>query len=292
MLGAAMDSSTTSSVTCCGLFVWLELRQEWAPLPMAIERELWLKSFRYESLPFPCPTCGTGTPRYKLQTRGDQTHFPLFITASAENHRRNMRHEPASLDGSFVYMAVCDRKECGELICLCGDHEHKAEHDTLGGPTNLHIELKPKFICPAPNIFRIPGPCRALIRDEVRAAFQLFWCDPGACANRIRNAVELVLSDLGIPRFRIGKGRRNRLTLHDRIKLFESKDAEQAHALMALKWLGNAGSHPAGEVSKDDALDGFEILDHVLQERYVQHRSAISRLSRAIIRRRGPRSKS
>jgi hypothetical protein len=34
---------------------------------------------------------------------------------------------------------------------------------------------------------------------------------------------------------------------------------------MALKWLGNTGTHTSA-VTRDDLLDAFEILDHALVE--------------------------
>ena len=261
---------------------------------MSIDRNLWLQSFafRNDPLPFPCPTCGTGRLCYKTQARGDKEELPLFFTTSPENHRKMARFEAASFAGSFIYLAVCERKECGELVCLCGDHEVATTLDARGLATEMYLLLKPSFIRPAPDIFRIPAQCKAVIRDEIRAAFQLYWCDAGACANRIRNAVELVLTDIRVPRFQKSKSKRRRLSLHERIKWFESKDRVLARSLMALKWLGNAGSHPAGQVSRDDVLDGFQILDHFLQEKYTQHAKVISKITREIIRRKGPRSKS
>lgn len=257
-----------------------------------MNREIWLKPFTYDAVPFPCPTCGEGRLRHEIQTRGGEKHYPLFHATSAENHRRNMRSHGGVLDGPFTYMAVCDREECRGPVAMCGELEYRADKDELGRPKNLRLILKPKFICPPPNIFSIPGGCPDGLRSEVQAAFRLFWCDPGACANRIRNAVELVLTDMGVARFGRPKGKRRRLSLHDRIVRLERAKPETAKALMAMKWLGNAGSHPAGVLTREDALDGFEILEHVMQERYLQRGKAISKLSREIIRRKGPRLRS
>jgi hypothetical protein len=49
---------------------------------------------------------------------------------------------------------------------------------------------------------------------------------------------------------------------------------------MAVKWIGNAGSH-ASVVTFDDALDGYELMDWVLDALYARRhrRAAIVALS-------------
>ena len=46
---------------------------------------------------------------------------------------------------------------------------------------------------------------------------------------------------------------------------------------MALKWVGNAGSHE-GNVTQSDTLDAFEILEHTLIEIVDKHSAKIAAL--------------
>jgi uncharacterized small protein (DUF1192 family) len=59
---------------------------------------------------------------------------------------------------------------------------------------------------------------------------------------------------------------------------------------MAVKWLGNAGSH-AAPLTADDVLDGFEILEHALDKLYSERDERVGALTRAINRRKAPRSR-
>ena len=36
--------------------------------------------------------------------------------------------------------------------------------------------------------------------------------------------------------------------------------------LLAIKWIGNEGSHPEKSLTKNDVIDLYEILEHVLSE--------------------------
>lgn len=53
--------------------------------------------------------------------------------------------------------------------------------------------------------------------------------------------------------------------------------------LMAVKWLGNAGSHTS-RPTDEDAFDGFELLEHILRERF----NPLGKLTKTINRRNGP----
>ena len=55
------------------------------------------------------------------------------------------------------------------------------------------------------------------------------------------------------------------LSLHSRIKLLPKKYHDIQDIFMAVKWLGNAGSH-SGTVSADDVLDAYELMQKLLAE--------------------------
>jgi hypothetical protein len=50
---------------------------------------------------------------------------------------------------------------------------------------------------------------------------------------------------------------------------------------MALKWLGNTGTHSA-EVSEDDLLDAFEILEHALIEIIEKRSTKVAELAKKL----------
>jgi hypothetical protein len=124
-----------------------------------------------------------------------------------------------------------------------------------------------------PEMFDLPAKCPDEVRGELQAAFQIFWPQPAACAGRLRVALECLMNYLGVPkRKKTKKGTFSDLTLHVRIDTFAASEPLIGAQLMALKWLGNAGSH-ARDVTKDDLLDAFQIMEHALGE-LIDRRSA------------------
>jgi len=158
-------------------------------------------------------------------------------------------------------------------------------YDNYFVPTAFHT---------APALIRVPANCPVGILVEVRSAFSLFWCDFASCLNRIRNAIELLLNEMGVKRYGIkGDGKRARMSLDNRIGFLRSKEAklgDLCDRLLAVKHLGNAGSHP-GNVKKEDVFDGFDILEHVLLEKYENPHSQLSHMVKQINKRKGPRKK-
>jgi hypothetical protein len=108
-----------------------------------------------------------------------------------------------------------------------------------------------------------------LCSRNIESAFTLFWVDASAWGTRLRSAIESLLDQIKVKRFTVNaKGRRIQLTTHARLTLLAknaSKHASTADTLLAIKWIGNEGSH-AGSLTRDDVLDGFDLLDHALDQ--------------------------
>ena len=135
-----------------------------------------------------------------------------------------------------------------------------------------------------------PSFPKALNRPTTRTSFKLYWLSPEACANSIRSVVEGLLTHFKVRlTSKNAKGQRVLLSLHARIDLFRQTNPDLADALMAVKWIGNAGSH-SRPIMREDLLDGYELMEHVLDELFVQREKRIARLSRQINRRKRPRS--
>lgn len=134
------------------------------------------------------------------------------------------------------------------------------------GEMQLEDYFLPAACHPMPSIVELPKKCPDEVKHELLSAFSLFWAHAEACAGRIRVALELLMDHVGVPRKKTdAKGKERLLELHARIDFYSSSNPEAGAQLMALKWLGNTGSH-GGEVSKADLLDAFQILEHALME--------------------------
>src|SRR5688500_18936051 len=121
---------------------------------------------------------------------------------------------------------------CGNVVGVAGtyrdqDDRHYDEQDGEAGDYEAHYV--PKFFTLAPRRVDSPEARPETVVTELLASFQLFWCDALGCTNRIRSAVEKLLTEQKVPQTtgRIpAKGRRRFLPLHDRIERYSGKRAD------------------------------------------------------------------
>ncbi|UBQ39279.1 DUF4145 domain-containing protein [Acinetobacter johnsonii] len=148
----------------------------------------------------------------------------------------------------------------------------------------------PKLFIPTIHFFNIPEKCPDNVKSLLIEAFSLTLQSPGSAANKVRAAIENILTEYGVPRYSRKNGKNNRLTLDSRIAKAKDKNAvlgELENILYAIKWLGNAGSHANSEILQDDVFDAYELMSHLLSELY-HSKADINKLAKAIRKKKGP----
>ena len=211
---------------------------------------------------------------------------------SAKENPEYLSQCPQEIEEHFAGIVKCSNSECGESVAVCGFlgyDQHWAEHDY--GVEDLK-SYQPKFFFPALNIFKIDSHCPSDIRQQLIKSFSHFFNDPWAAANAARSALELMMDNQGIKKqFKTRAGKMKKHDLHARIDLFGNNNPDLKSFLMAAKWIGNAGSHP-NEITKDDVLDGYSLMDHAIYELYVKDKklSLLKRTAAGINKSRKPGS--
>lgn len=180
---------------------------------------------------------------------------------------------PANGRRDFLGRLRCDDPECGASASISGTVEP--------GPAGKDAYRVEQF-SPAPCPFIIADNVPHAVRKPLLDASRHLWADHDAAGNKIRRAVEAMMDDRGVAKFP-KSGPRKPLSLHSRILRYGKP--EVVDKLLALKVIGNAGSHDGG-LSRDDILDAFQIMELVLDEVYVGSRRAVEKRA-ADIRRRG-----
>jgi hypothetical protein len=254
---------------------------------MIIDRTLWNAEFTAHALPrWPCAACQSG----RLQIRKDSLQEGQ--TAASRAQFGHDAWEPEWIDGRFACLLEC--VECGNAVAVAGryrvqDDRYYDEQQGEGGDFEKYY--RPSYFSESPPLILLPPSLTSHVAEEIRSSFQHFWGDPSAAANRIRSAVEKLLTDQRIPRTtgRVPGKRRRFLNLHERIERFGMVRSDLAKKLMAIKWIGNAGSHSAA-INAEDLLDGYELLSFVLDELYSGRRRRVEAITSSIIRRKAPRS--
>lgn len=235
---------------------------------------------------FLCPKCGKGY----LTAKEDS--FLSHETKESMQARRHEAWDPTWI--TFVYSCLleCTNSACKETVASSGsgfidDTYFLNEMDQP--QIDFGEYFKPKFFYPHLKIFNIPESTPHVVVKEIDTSFSLVFSDPSSSANHIRVALEHLLTDLKIKRFKNKNGRRLFLTLHQRIDLLPSKYNHVKDLFFAVKWLGNAGSHSSHQVSIDDVFDSYELMNEILVEVFENKRKRAQKLAKKINKRKGPK---
>jgi hypothetical protein len=185
--------------------------------------------------------------------------------AESRRWRTDENWDPDWIQYTFTVWGECRQPSCKQRFAISGTGGVGPEYND-NGEMEWDDYFLPAACNPMPMIIELPKKCPDEVQRELLCAFSLFWAQREACAGRIRVALELLMDHVGVPRKKAdAQGNSRLLDLHARIDLYSSSASEAGAQLMALKWLGNAGSH-GEKVSETDLLDAFEILEHTLVE--------------------------
>lgn len=246
-----------------------------------MNRYIWTQEFTEHSCPpWPCSVCDKGTLTLIKNS---------LISKETVESVRSHGHEDFDFDWIayvFTAWAQCTHPSCKQEFAIAG----------IGGvaPQYLSEEewgyddyFTPRFCNPMPDIFKFPSKCPEDVKNELSAAFSLFWSNRAACAGRLRVSLEYLMNHIGIPKRKKGtNGKFSELTLHARIDAFAKSEPAIGSQLMALKWIGNTGSHDTF-VSQYDLLDSFEIMEHALAEIIGGHSARVAALAKKLTKKHG-----
>ena len=218
----------------------------------------------------PCPACkkGSVSPASPDSINIQETH-------ESKSYRDHPGWEPDWINGYFSGVLTCERSTCKEFVHVIGEfkvvdkiYEADDPYDLERGPNEYDNSMKVKFF--EPPLLLIDGNSNApdQVCSLVNSASVVLWSDPASAANRVRSAVEELLNRQHVRKtFQDRKGKTRRHTAHQRIELLKAKGQPKycnaADLLMAVKWIGNDGSHGSA-VSVSDVLDGVELMNEAL----------------------------
>ena len=200
--------------------------------------------------------------------------------------------EPEWIEYVYNCILVCTNDKCREIVVSTGTGSVDWDiiEDENGQPDQVYSEFfLPKYFQPHLCLFSIPSDCPASVSDLLNESFRLFFCSPNAAANNVRAAIEELLTELKIKRFSTVNGKRRFINLHQRIGLLPAKYAPFKDMILAIKWLGNAGSHGHAEVTMDDVMDAYELTEHILEEIYEPKAKKLKAIAKKVNKRKGPR---
>ena len=254
-----------------------------------MDRKLLKLPFRLKNPPdWECPTCGKGILRVKQDTF---IKNELSYSKAAHNEEA---WEPEWIEYTYSCVLECTNDKCKEVVSSVGTGtvDWEVEYGHEGIPEQVYYDLfRPTYFEPHLSLIPIPETCPDSVAAPLRESFKLFFSSPSAASNNVRISVEELLTELKIKRFNTVNGQRRFINLHQRIALLPSKYTQYKDILLAIKWLGNAGSHGGREITTDDVLDAYELIAHILQEIYLPRASEIKKLAKRVNKSKGPARK-
>ncbi|RLJ77347.1 DUF4145 domain-containing protein [Pedobacter alluvionis] len=221
----------------------------------------------------PCPACGNGE-LISIKEKYVQTETRISSIQTTE--------QPNFPFTDYVFTEHLNCNYCDEIVVASG---YKSE-DNYPNPDGDHsMEIKYRSFIPAPNIIEIPKSCPVVVKKILIDSFGLFWMDENSCANKIRISVEALMDALKVKKTMITKKGRKEITLHSRILAYQNKRPDVSEFLLAIKWIGNGGSH-LSNVTTDQILDAYRLLEYALELIYDDKKKDLTRISRAINKRK------
>ena len=196
----------------------------------------------------------------------------------------------------FSGILKCKNSDCKELVSISG----QCLKDIIYGkelPDGRLVEDRfssyyPKYFYPNLKIFDLSKEIPENVSEQINLSFSNYFDDLSSSANRIRNAIELILDDLKAAKWKKTKaGKIHRFkVLHQRIEHYGQRNKNIASHLLALKIIGNEGSH-IGDLKSEDILDAYEILEQLIEFAYIKKSKRIAEMAKEIVGLNKPRTK-
>ncbi len=236
----------------------------------------------------PCPTCTLGRVRakkYGIKFPESSKSYSLRENAQEEDYD----WEPDWMNGAFFGTLACDSKSCNEVVVIAGDwkvQERLGPRGRWHGAYETRAFLRfatPTFLL----IDSLPVKTPKVVGERIKEASAVLWVDPNAAGNRLRLAVEDLLTVRRVTRFKfvVDKKTRKRIrqhmSTHERLAIFKDKWPDAAKVFMAVKWVGNQATHEAS-LTVEQVIRQAEYLERGLKLLYDTKDHDLDREVRAI----------
>jgi len=214
---------------------------------------------------YPCPSCDHGRISF-CWDRMDEKE----INSSKDyrdNYCRDGGWDIYDYEGVFSAPLMCNA--CNETVFSSGKTFYDIYYVEAadGSPDAEHKKtFQTQFFIPPLKYIKIPLTCPNSVSECLMESFSLFPLSSASTANKIRVSIEKLLDSFQIPA---------EINLHQRIESIKDnpKLSHLEKAMIALKWIGNEGSHAGKTLSNENIETAFLIVEHVLSEIYEPEKS-------------------
>lgn len=255
-----------------------------------MNRSLYKRAFTLNNPPdYNCPICNIGLLRISKDTFKSHTTFDI---EEAQDHPG---FDPSWIEYIFNCIFQCNNDKCNSKVACMGTGfvDWDMIFDEDGVPEQIWGDyFKPSFFCPNLKIINIPKPIPEEVLNLLNKSFELFFSSPSSSVNLVRATIEEILTDQKVQRYIVNKNKKRvKLSLHNRIDKLPEKYKDLKDSILAVKWLGNAGSHSKDSLNLDldDAMDAYELIEEILSKIYGSKNSDLAKIAKSVNKSKGSR---
>ena len=209
-----------------------------------------------------CPTCEIGI----LQLEGDFNHQSTATTKRDADHPE-FSHE--WVEYTIHGQLQCNNSRCNEPVMLIGTGFVEEESCYESTTSEYLTYCTPTYFQPHLKIFNIPDYVPSKVSEMLDKSFALFFCDSDSCGNKIRAGIEVLLDELSVKKTEFKGGKDKIISLGNRINNELGNQHQDIKKLIdAIRWLGNASSHGADNLTKNDIIEAYKIIQVVLKIKF------------------------
>lgn len=176
----------------------------------------------------------------------------------------------------FYYLInlVCSNHMCNRNVISAGEISSSEIYTDNNGEGVKISSYIPHYFSKSPHLISLDSSYPADIQKLLESSFELFWVDKMSCANKIRICLESLMDYYKVPKKQKVKkdGKFKNLSLHERIKkceILKKSNFDNEIFALAIKWIGNIGSHNTNDCSDEKIFLAYELLDFILQDLFI-----------------------
>ncbi len=241
----------------------------------------WSQHFDNDNYPdYSCPTCRIGVLK-KINLAREVAFKQPFFQDEIEDYGYYRYGK------KYIFSSIlkCGNKDCQQIVSMIGEFlEDYEAFDSGQLVTRDFSSYFPKYFYPNLQIFDYPENLPEKIKEEINHSFANFFADTASSANKIRRAIELLVSELKAPKYTLtnkidsstGKRKKHYFKLHARITKLGKLKKRTSEMLLGLKVIGNEGSHyNENKIEHADILDAYQVLEFILQKEFADKENKI-----------------
>ena len=227
-------------------------------------------------LPFSCPFCSRDS-------------LVLLPETWQEHDKSKLYHSEEWFDPcdhvELIYTAQykCSNSSCDQKIISSGtggiDMDYIQE-EYVQYESEYYSYYQPKIFIPPLSFFSIPENTPDEIKTLLKLSFSIVLQSPSSAVNSLRSSIEELLDIYEIPEKKLHHRIEQDVPTHPILSPYKDY-------LMAIKWLGNSGSHDLDQITLQDIMDVYEIMEFVLVGLYGNTQKTLQKVL-LINQKRGP----